>query len=142
VAPASSFSARNPVSDDGYLPPTESAATSIFKLPPGVTTFSSKAARETWAKDNLDSAVLMQLNQPFGKDSSTQSFTIVAAFRHVLCPLIRSGFLVDPSLAALKVAYSPADWYANLFCAHALVDFSRLRDPIPPDMPSKKACKS
>jgi hypothetical protein len=84
AVPASSSPARNLVLDDGYLPPTESAATNIFKLPPGVTAFSTKAARETWAKANLDSAVLMQLNQPFGTDSSTQSFTVVAAFRHVL----------------------------------------------------------
>jgi hypothetical protein len=35
-----------------------------------------------------------QLNQPFGKDCNTQSFTVQAAFRHVLCPIIKSGFLV------------------------------------------------
>jgi hypothetical protein len=134
AVPVPSPPSKYPVFDDVILPPTESAATGIFRLAPGTTTFANKAARETWAKDNLDSAVLVQLNQPFGKDSLTQSFTVVTAFCHVLCPLIRSGFLVDPALAALKVAYSPAAWYTNLFCAHALVNFSRLRDPVPPDM--------
>jgi hypothetical protein len=127
---------KDPALDDGILPPTESAATAIFRLPPGTVTFATKAAREIWAKTNLDSAVLAQLNQPFGKDSLTQSFTVVAAFRHVLCPLIQSGFLVGPALAALKVAYVPVAWYTTLLHTYALVDFSRLRDPIPPDMPS------
>jgi hypothetical protein len=135
VVLASPLPAPDLVLDDGILPPTESAATSIFWLPPGITTFSTKAACETWAKANLDSAVLMQLNQPFGKDSLTQSFTVVAAFRHVLCPHIQSGILVGPALAALKVTYVPAAWYTALLRTHALVNFSCLRYPIPPDMP-------
>jgi hypothetical protein len=116
--------------------PAFSLATLHAALPPGVATFESKAARELWAKDNISTAVLAQLNQPFGKDSNTQSFTVQAAFRHVLCPIIKSGFLVGPSLIALEAAYAPAASYSMLLRTHSLVDFSALRDPIPPDMPS------
>jgi hypothetical protein len=84
------------------------AATQFAALPPGTATFATKAACELWAKDNIATPVLAQLNQPFGEDRLTQSFTVVAAFRHVLCPIIKSGFFLDSDLAALEQAYAPA----------------------------------
>jgi hypothetical protein len=112
------------------------AATQFAALPPGTATFATKAACELWAKDNIATPVLAQLNQPFGEDRLTQSFTVVAAFRHVLCPVIKSGFFFDSDLAALEQAYAPAAWFSELLHTHALVDFSRLRDPIPQDLES------
>jgi hypothetical protein len=82
---------------DAASPPIRSLATAPFRLPQGTVTFSNKVARELWAKNNIATAVLAQLNQPFGKDHLTQSFTVTAAFRHVLCPVIKSGFLNDRS---------------------------------------------
>jgi hypothetical protein len=133
------FPFRTP--DVDVSPPTISLATLSLGttksgLPPGVPTFSTKAAREAWAKDNISTAVLAQLNQPFGKDRTAQSFTVRAAFRHVLCPLIKSGFLPDSCVATLGIAYAPAASYSTLLRTHSLVDFSALRDPIPQDMPS------
>ncbi len=129
------------VPDADVSPPTFSLATLSLGttesgLPPGVPTFSTKAARESWAKANISTAVLAQLNQPFGKDRIAQSFTVRAAFRHVLCPIIKSGFLPDSCVATLCVAYAPAASYSTLLRTHSLVDFSALRDPIPQDMPS------
>jgi hypothetical protein len=124
------------VVDDNDSAPTLSLATAQSTLPRGVATFSTKAARELWAKDNISTAVLAQLNQPFGKDHVAQSFTVTAVFRHVLCPVIKSGFLPASSLAALEAAYAPAASYSMLLRTHSLVDFSALRDPIPQDMPS------
>jgi hypothetical protein len=122
---------------DITIAPIRSLATSHFAaLPPGTATFPTKAARELWAKDNIDTAVMAQINQPFGKDRLNQSFTVTAAFRHVLCPIITSGFFCDSDLAALETAYAPAAWFSELLHTHALVDFSRLRDPIPQDMDS------
>ena len=116
--------------------PMLSLATGNSGLPPGVPTFSTKAARELWAKENIDTAVLAQLNQPFGKDRTNQSFAVQAAFRHVLCSLMKSGYLPPPALAALETAHAPAASCSMLVRTHALVDFSALRDPIPQDMPS------
>ena len=135
--PASTtLSSRTP--DDTEDAPFASLATleAALPLPTGVSTFSTKAEREQWAKANLPSPVLVQLNQPFGKDRINQSFTVQAAFRHVLCALIKSGFLPDHALAALEAAYAPAAAYTRLAKSHSLVDFSSLRDPIPQDMPS------
>jgi hypothetical protein len=129
LAPPSAF-------DTIDTPPIRSLATERSGLPPGVTTFSTKAARELWAKNNISTPVLAQLDQPFGKDRTNQSFTVQAAFRHVLCPVIKSGFLSNCALAALEAAYAPAASYSQLLRTHSLVDFSALRDPIPPDMPS------
>jgi hypothetical protein len=124
------------VFDDLDHAPILSLATGKSSLPPGVPTFSNKAARELWAKDNIDTAVMTQLNQPFGKDRVCQSFTVQAAFRHVLCFLLKSGYLPDSSRAALEAASAPAASYSMLVRTHSLVDFSSLRDPIPQDMPS------
>jgi hypothetical protein len=80
---------------------------------------------------------LDQLNQPFGKDSLSQSVTIIAVFCHVLCFVLGSGFLPAPTLEALESASQlAAQSYSDLLSRHALVDFSHLRDPIPQDMPS------
>lgn len=126
--------------DDTDNAPVLSMATSLAPrssaLPPGVPTFSNKAARELWAKENISTAVMAHLNNPFGKDNLNQSFTVQAAFRHVLCPVIKSGFLPAAALAALEIAYAPAASYSLLVRTHSLVDFRALRDPIPQDMPS------
>jgi hypothetical protein len=102
------------VEDNDIAPIASAAISPPSLLPPGVTTFANKASREAWAKTHLDSAVLAQLNQPFGKDTSMQSVTVVAAFRHVLCSVIISAFLDDVSLAALETASVPARWFLEL----------------------------
>jgi hypothetical protein len=123
------------VVDDNDSTPTLSLATAQSALPRGVATISTKAACELWAKDNISTAVLAQLNQPFGKDHVAQSFTVTAVFCHVLCPVIKSGFLPTSSLATLEAACAPAVLYSMLLRTHSLVDFSALWDPIPQDMP-------
>jgi hypothetical protein len=129
----------SPTTDDAAtsIAPIRSLATAHFPLPQGTATFANKAAREDWAKANIATAVLAQINQPFGKDSLSQSFTVDAAFRHVLCPVIKSGLLVAADLVALETAYAPAAWFSELLRTHELVDFSALRDPIPQDMTSE-----
>jgi hypothetical protein len=85
---------------DTTAAPIRSLATSQFAaLPPGTVLFPTKAACELWAnKENIDTAVMAQINQPFGKDCLAQSFTVAAAFRHVLCPVIKSGFFAIRTL--------------------------------------------
>ena len=103
---STTLSPRTP--DDTGDAPFASLATleAALPLPTSVSTFSTKAEREQWSKANLPSPVLVHLNQPFGKDRINQSFTLQAPFRHVLCALIKSGFLPDHALAALEAAYA------------------------------------
>jgi hypothetical protein len=48
---------------------------------------------EHFASTVLPSSVQVQPAQPFGKDTITQSFYAEKCFRHILLPLVKSGYL-------------------------------------------------
>jgi hypothetical protein len=150
VAPASSLATSASTSPLGFcaspvdlsfeadLAPEVSIVTNKMASLSFVPTFRTKNERTIWAKAHLPPSVYLQLHQPFGKDSIRQSFTVPAAFRHVLCLLYKSNFLSARGRKRLGCSYVPARRLEKLLRTHELVDFATLREPIPTNMPSSR----
>ena len=76
--------------------------------------------------DSLPDKVRVTLDQSFGKNSITQSFTADVRLRHVLLPLFKSNCLCLRDRAHLDLAYRPSFILRRLLNDHADVDFSTL----------------
>jgi hypothetical protein len=57
---------------------------------------------EAFATAKLPTSVQIQLSQTFGKDSVSQSFYSQKCFRHVLLPVLKSGYLSCKATKQLK----------------------------------------
>ena len=57
---------------------------------------------EAFAKTHIPTNVQTQLNQTFGKDTLSQSFYAEKCFRHVLLPVLKSGFLSRQTIVSCK----------------------------------------
>jgi hypothetical protein len=86
-----------------------------------------KAQLEDFARNNLDSYALEMLDNPFGKDNLLQTFTSEAAFRHVLIPLWKSGFLCSFDWDNLAKGNEYACDLLALLSEYGDVDFNQLR---------------
>jgi hypothetical protein len=76
----------------------ESGVASRFSqvtFPSSVKHHMTKQQREVWVQVHLPTAVQLQLAEPYGKDTHTQSFYGEIQFRHTLIFVFKSGFL-DP----------------------------------------------
>jgi hypothetical protein len=98
-----------------------------------VTKSMTKHQREVWAQVTLPTAVQLQLDEPYGKDTRSQSFTSEIRFRHTLIFLLKSGFLdvLDRQNLSSPPAFPKAALLYNLLQDHLNVDFLRLKSPIP-----------
>ena len=82
---------------------------------------------EAFATATLPTSVQVQLGQTFGKDTSFQSFYAEKCFRHVLLPVLKSGFLSCDSLKRLERASFRARQLRQLLKRYAHVDFRPLQ---------------
>ena len=87
----------------------------------------SRAQREKFVREQLPTRVQVMLDQPFGKDCLTQSFTTEACFRLVLLPLVRSRFLTPVDWQNLETASLYAFLLAQLLREYSQLDFRPLR---------------
>jgi hypothetical protein len=86
----------------------------------------SRIEREAF-KQSLPSAVQVQLDQPFGKDSLSHSFTADAEFRHILVFLFRSCYLTRKDRSLLIAADPLAKRLSVLIRRYNSVDFRPVR---------------
>ena len=79
--------------------------------------------------DAVDPWITAKIDQPFGKGNLLQTFVSEAAFRHVLLPLWKSGYLYDDdsSWDALCSAYYPASLLRDLLSDYGNVSFAEAR---------------
>jgi hypothetical protein len=91
-----------------------------------------KQARERFVVNNLNKHVQVLLDCPFGKDRRDISFVFEPRLRHVLLPLVFSGFLTDHDWTQFSTGCPEARVLLSLIQDHADVDFNPLRIPYPP----------
>jgi hypothetical protein len=96
----------------------------------------TKQQREVWVQVHLPTAVQLQLAEPYGKDTRTQSFYGEIQFRHTLIFVLKSGFLdpIDRSALSSPTAYPKAALLCQLLQNHRNVDFTPLRHLIPANL--------
>ena len=82
---------------------------------------------EEFAKTHIPTSVQTQLNQTFGKDNLSQSFYAEKYFRHVLLPVLKSGFLSRQTTKYLERASFRARQLQQLRKRYASVDFRPLQ---------------
>lgn len=85
------------------------------------------AKLEAFAAAELPTSVQIQLDQTFGKDTSFQSFYAEKCFRHVLLPVLKSGFLSCRAIKQLERASFRARQLRQLIKRYAQVDFRPLQ---------------
>jgi hypothetical protein len=101
MAPAVSALARVLVSETGKLTTTAGQApyniplTSAMVKSTAPTTRLTCAQRYQWARDNLPSRIQVALATPFGKDSTSHTFSAPVVFRQGLLFIFKSAFLSD-----------------------------------------------
>jgi hypothetical protein len=78
---------------EDYFPPVTSAVVVPLMASPATPAI-TKAARKQFVREHLPTRVQAQLDQPYGKDTFSQSFFMPAHFRVVLLPLFKSLFCV------------------------------------------------
>jgi hypothetical protein len=86
----------------------------------------TKQQREEFYK-SLPSAVKIQLDQPFGKPSSSHSFTGDIEFRHVMLFVLRSGFLSRKDRSTFVRSHPLVKQLSILLQEHRNVDFRPIR---------------
>ena len=82
---------------------------------------------EQFATSILPSSVQVQLAQPFGKDSINQSFYAEKCFRHILLPLLKSGYLARRTTKKLEIASYRARQLQQLRKKYTPIDFRPLQ---------------
>jgi hypothetical protein len=88
----------------------------------------TSAKLDAFAAAELPTAVQIQLGQTFGnKDSMFQSFYAEKCFRHVLLPVLKSGYLSCNSIKRLERASFRARQLRQLLKRYAHVDFCPLQ---------------
>ena len=85
------------------------------------------AKLEAFAAAELPSDVQIQLNQPFGKGNMFQSFLSEKCFRHILLPVLKSGYMSRNSIKRLERASFRARQLGMLLKRYAHVDFRPLQ---------------
>ena len=85
------------------------------------------AKLEAFAAEQLPTSVQVQLGQTFGKDTSFQSFFAEKCFRHVLLPVLKSGYLSCRAVKQLERASYRARQLRQLIKRYAHVDFRPLQ---------------
>ena len=81
---------------------------------------------ETFATEILPTSVQVQLAQPFGKDSISQSFYSEKTLCHILLPLLKSGFLSRRATKSLEKASFRARQLQQLRKKYESIDFRPL----------------
>ena len=109
-----------------YFPPVTSAVVVPQTATPATPSV-TKAAREQFVREHLPTRVQTQLDQPYGKDTLSQSFLMPAHFRVVLLPLFKSRLLCNRSRKALESAWRLARRLAQLLKRYRTVDFRPLQ---------------
>jgi len=87
----------------------------------------STAQLEEFAKTHIPTSVQTQLNQTFGKDNLSQSFYAEKCLRHVLLPVLKSGYLSRRTIKYLERASFRARQIQRLRKRYARVDFRPLQ---------------
>ena len=82
---------------------------------------------EQFASTVLPSSVQVQLAQPFGKDDINQSFYAEKCFRHILLPLLKSGYLSCRATKKLETASQRARQLQQLRKKYNPIDFRPLQ---------------
>ena len=82
---------------------------------------------EAFAKTHIPTSVQTQLNQTFGKDNLSQSFYAEKCFRHVLLPVLKSGFLSRRTTKYLERASFRTRQLQQLRKRYANIDFRPLQ---------------
>jgi hypothetical protein len=82
---------------------------------------------EQFATTVLPSSVQVQLAQPFGKDDINQSFYSEKCFRHILLPLLKSGYLSCRATKKLEIASQRARQLQQLRKKYTPIDFQPLQ---------------
>jgi hypothetical protein len=82
---------------------------------------------EHFASTVLPSSVQVQLAQPFGKDTITQSFYAEKCFRHILLPLVKSGYLSCRATKKLEIASPRVRQLQQLRKKYTPIDFRPLQ---------------
>ena len=82
---------------------------------------------EQFASTILPSSVQVQLAQPFGKDDINQSFYAEKCFRHILLPLLKSGYLSCRATKKLEIASIRVRQLQQLRKKYTPIDFRPLQ---------------
>ena len=111
---------------EDYFPPVTSAVVVPHEASPANPSL-TKADREQFVREHLPTRVQAQLDQPYGKDTLSQSFYMPAHFRFVLLPLFKSRFLCNRSRKSLESSWRLARRLAQLLKRYRTVDFRPLQ---------------
>jgi hypothetical protein len=82
---------------------------------------------DTFARTFLPTSVQVQLQQNFGKDSLSQSFSSEKCFRHILLPVLKSGFISRNNIKQLERASFRVRQLQQLRKKYSAVDFRPLQ---------------
>jgi hypothetical protein len=141
-APASCIGASTMMSDTSkddanelHIIPVESEVTRLLapgdittsRLAPYLATAMTSTTRDAFIREQLPTRVQIALDQPFGKDSLSQSFYSEVNFRHTIPYLYNLGWLSKRDRSALEAALPVAKRYAILWKQHRDVDFRPAR---------------
>ncbi len=115
------------------VPPTTSEITAGAiarfgqrSLDPQTPVFHTPAAKEAFIS-TLPSAIQAQLDQPFGKDSLTQSFYVQKSGKQALFLLFASGFMSNSVKKKLERVFPPARLLSQLLKKYSMVDFQGIQ---------------
>ena len=108
IAPRDSAYLRSicpPVPYGSQLPNTTVLSTSVHALlSQRSDTTGAQTLESFFARDKLPTSVQIQLNRTFGKDSLSRSFYAEKRFRHIILPVLKSGYLSCRSTKNLEKA--------------------------------------
>ena len=87
----------------------------------------AKREREEFVR-SLPTRVRVKLDQKFGKENRNQCFVSAACLRHVLIPLYKSGFLVEPhGWDNFRKAFHMVEIFLTLWNEHSSVNFAEIQ---------------
>ena len=129
------FGTAAKIAEDTTLYPRVSVVTEVhdrpqngqYKVQPTLRNTVARAERESFVQ-RLPTRVQVKLDQQFGKDNNAQCFKSEASLRHVLIPLMKSGYLKkETDWGNFANAFDMVDMFLQLWDEHSGVDCTSIQ---------------